>query len=147
MRVGVIAPAWLPVPPPSYGGTEAVVDLLHVWTDPGSMLPAIGVFGESGLSLAQAPLQPREELLQSVRTSLHSHAEDAPAGLRVNEVAVEHRKAGEGIAEHARASGAELVVIGALGRTNLRYLLLGSTAERLLARVTCSVLVVKPAAE
>ena len=26
MRIGVIAPAWLPVPPPSYGGTEAVVD-------------------------------------------------------------------------------------------------------------------------
>jgi len=25
MRTGLIAPPWLPVPPPSYGGTEAVV--------------------------------------------------------------------------------------------------------------------------
>ena len=25
MRMGLIAPPWLPVPPPSYGGTEAVV--------------------------------------------------------------------------------------------------------------------------
>jgi glycosyltransferase involved in cell wall biosynthesis len=28
MRIGVIAPAWLPIPPPAYGGTEAVVDRL-----------------------------------------------------------------------------------------------------------------------
>jgi glycosyltransferase involved in cell wall biosynthesis len=28
MRIGVIAPPWLPVPPPAYGGIEAVVDRL-----------------------------------------------------------------------------------------------------------------------
>ena len=28
MRIGLIAPPWLPVPPPGYGGTEAVVDRL-----------------------------------------------------------------------------------------------------------------------
>lgn len=28
MRIGIIAPPWVPVPPPSYGGTEEVVDLL-----------------------------------------------------------------------------------------------------------------------
>ncbi len=28
MRVGVIAPPWMPVPPPAYGGTEAIVDRL-----------------------------------------------------------------------------------------------------------------------
>lgn len=28
MRVGIIAPPWLPVPPPAYGGTETVVDNL-----------------------------------------------------------------------------------------------------------------------
>ena len=28
MRIGLIAPPWLPVPPPAYGGTEMVVDLL-----------------------------------------------------------------------------------------------------------------------
>src|SRR5215471_3256657 len=26
MRIGMIAPPWLPVPPPAYGGTEAVID-------------------------------------------------------------------------------------------------------------------------
>ncbi len=28
MRIGLIAPPWVAVPPPSYGGTEAVVDML-----------------------------------------------------------------------------------------------------------------------
>lgn len=28
MRVGLIAPPWVPVPPPEYGGTELVIDLL-----------------------------------------------------------------------------------------------------------------------
>jgi len=28
MRIGMIAPPWLPVPPPAYGGTEGVVDAL-----------------------------------------------------------------------------------------------------------------------
>jgi glycosyltransferase involved in cell wall biosynthesis len=28
VRIGIVAPPWLPVPPPAYGGTEAVVDRL-----------------------------------------------------------------------------------------------------------------------
>lgn len=28
MRIAIIAPPWVPVPPPRYGGTEAVIDLL-----------------------------------------------------------------------------------------------------------------------
>lgn len=28
MRIGLVAPPWIPVPPPAYGGTEAVVDNL-----------------------------------------------------------------------------------------------------------------------
>jgi glycosyltransferase involved in cell wall biosynthesis len=28
MKVGLVAPPWLPVPPPSYGGTEMVIDFL-----------------------------------------------------------------------------------------------------------------------
>jgi glycosyltransferase involved in cell wall biosynthesis len=28
MRIGLVAPPWVPVPPPAYGGTESVIDLL-----------------------------------------------------------------------------------------------------------------------
>jgi len=41
--------------------------------------------------------------------------------------------------------GADLVVIGTRGRANLRDLLLGSTAEKLLRELNTSVLAVKPA--
>jgi len=28
MKIGIVAPPWVPTPPPSYGGTEQIVDLL-----------------------------------------------------------------------------------------------------------------------
>ena len=28
LRIGIIAPPWVPVPPPAYGGTELVIDVL-----------------------------------------------------------------------------------------------------------------------
>jgi nucleotide-binding universal stress UspA family protein len=49
-----------------------------------------------------------------------------------------------GIAEYARQVEADLLVLGTKGRTNLKYVLLGSTVERLLRDVPCSVLTVKP---
>jgi nucleotide-binding universal stress UspA family protein len=36
------------------------------------------------------------------------------------------------------------VVLGTRGRTKLKYILLGSTVERLLKEMPCSVLVVRP---
>ena len=53
---------------------------------------------------------------------------------------------GHGIAEFCRGVDAELVVLGTRGRTTLTYILLGSTVERLLREIPCSVLVVRPPA-
>jgi universal stress protein E len=53
---------------------------------------------------------------------------------------------GHGIAEYVRRVQADLVVLGNKGSTNLRYVLLGSTVERLLRELPCSVLVVRPPA-
>jgi len=50
---------------------------------------------------------------------------------------------GHGIAEFARQVRADLILLGTRGRTNLKYLLLGSTVERLLREVPCSVLAVR----
>lgn len=52
---------------------------------------------------------------------------------------------GWGIVEAATRVGADLVVLGTRGRTNLRDILLGSTAERVLRDSRCSILAVKPA--
>lgn len=54
---------------------------------------------------------------------------------------------GHGIAEYCRSVDADLVVLGNRGRTTLKYILLGSTVERLLKEIPCSVLVVRPPPE
>jgi len=51
---------------------------------------------------------------------------------------------GAGLVEYARQSGADLVALGTRGKTNLREVLLGSTAERVLRQASCSILAVKP---
>jgi universal stress protein E len=50
-----------------------------------------------------------------------------------------------GIAEAARRSGSDIVVMGAISRSALKRLLIGNTAERILDALRCDILVVKPA--
>jgi nucleotide-binding universal stress UspA family protein len=126
---------------------QASVDFLHVWADPGAMLPLMmGPFGESGLSRTTEMLTPRDDLTTSLQAHLHDFVQSSAEGLVHSEVLHQDRKTGRGIADHAREAGADLIVIGALGRTNLSYLLLGSTVERVLMQSACSMLVVRPVA-
>jgi universal stress protein E len=50
----------------------------------------------------------------------------------------------EVIPEFVVAHGVDLVVLGTVARTGIAGLLIGNTAERLLQRLPCSVLAVKP---
>ena len=56
---------------------------------------------------------------------------------------VQHDTAAHGIAAYAKQVGADLVIMGKRGQTNLRDLFLGSTAERLLRNAPCSVMAVR----
>ena len=58
---------------------------------------------------------------------------------------VEHEQYGRGIAAYAKEHKADLLVLGTHGKTNLRYAVMGSTTERVLAALPCSTLAVKPA--
>lgn len=51
----------------------------------------------------------------------------------------------EAIVQAARESGADVIVMGALGMTGLASLLMGSVTERVIAHAPCAVLVVKRA--
>jgi nucleotide-binding universal stress UspA family protein len=51
---------------------------------------------------------------------------------------------GQGIAQYVKEVKADLAILGTRGHTRLRYILLGSTAERLLRELPCSVLTVRP---
>ncbi|MFZ4764944.1 MAG: universal stress protein [Roseimicrobium sp.] len=50
----------------------------------------------------------------------------------------------EAIIEHIRESKTDLVVLGTRGKTDLRSLLLGTTAEKVVTHAPCSILAVKP---
>jgi universal stress protein E len=65
-------------------------------------------------------------------------------GLTMTPVCFDHRGHRSGIVEYARSVEADLIVLGTRGRTNIRDILLGSTAEKVLAESPCSVLSVKP---
>ncbi|GJQ30034.1 MAG: hypothetical protein HBSAPP03_19180 [Phycisphaerae bacterium] len=58
---------------------------------------------------------------------------------------IDSRGHGHGLASYTRSSGADLVVLGTRGKTNVRDVLLGSTAERVIRESPCSMLVVRPA--
>ncbi|MEQ1748885.1 MAG: universal stress protein [Prosthecobacter sp.] len=125
----------------------AGVDFLHVWQDPW-MAVSYGVpFGEVGAPAIVATSEQREEFLQNLNRELHAFVSEASQGIESAEVLHEAANYGKGIAAYALESGADLIIIGNRGRTNLLYVLLGSTAEFLLTQLPCSLLVVKPAAE
>lgn len=67
-------------------------------------------------------------------------------GFDAARVLYEASHAGRGIADYARKTRADLLVVGTRGRWNLRDNLLGSTAERLLTALPCSVLAIRPPA-
>lgn len=66
------------------------------------------------------------------------------AGLDTQYTVFDHSGHGRGITEFVEQVGGDLVVLGTRGRTNLRDLLLGSTAERVVRDTACSILAVKP---
>jgi len=80
----------------------------------------------------------------ALETNLRNFAGDLPRPGTIYAVRQAKTHAA-GIAEYAREVGADLIVLGQKGKTNLKYVLLGSTVERLLREIPCSVLVVRPA--
>jgi nucleotide-binding universal stress UspA family protein len=69
---------------------------------------------------------------------------DGAGGPTTHFAVVQAANHGHGIVEYVRRVGADLIVLGAKGRSNLGYVLLGSTVERLLREIPCSALVVRP---
>ena len=126
----------------------AAIDFLHVWQDPWTALPYSAPFGEIGMpNMITTTPEQRDHFIKNLRTELHDFVSEAAQGIQSSEVLHEAMNYGNGIAAHAEEVKADLIIVGHKGRTNLRYVLLGSTAERLLTKFPCSMLVVKPATE
>jgi len=119
---------------------KADVEIVHVYMDPWEGL--------------KPPAQQRETVpdfgeryAERVRKHIEAWAKPIAAetpGVCVSFVALQHNKPGMAIVERAMARGVDLIAMGTKGTTNLRYVFFGSTAERVLRKVPCSVLAVKP---
>lgn len=64
--------------------------------------------------------------------------------LKWNTVVVERVNIREAILEHIKASKSDLVVLGTRGKSDLRTLFVGTTAEKVVSHAPCSILAVKP---
>ncbi len=68
------------------------------------------------------------------------------AGLTAAQLHLVPRHAPDAIEQAARSTGSSLVVMGAISRHGLQRVLVGDTAQRVLDRLACDLLVVKPPA-
>lgn len=130
---------------------EAVAQALRVAAQDDSQVHFLHVFAGSWGRYALVPdaWEVNEETAAHYRHALEQRLREFvgdTAGRPARFTVVEAANHGHGIAEYTRRVGADLVVLGTKGRSNLEYVLLGSTVERLLREIPCSALVVRPPA-
>jgi nucleotide-binding universal stress UspA family protein len=118
----------------------AELHVLHVFAAPWRQLhyraPTLLVQPHEQKQYRDALERRLSEFIRSI-TDLHP-------GLRVHPVCFDSSGHRSGIVEYAASVSADLIALGTRGRTNLRDILLGSTAEKALDESSCSVLAVKP---
>lgn len=119
---------------------EAHLDIIHVFAPPWRALHYRSPTGEAP---PERQRQYRDGLDAFLRHFLQPYESDL-ASLQAHRHLVESEKVWSGIVEFLRNTGSDLAVMGTRGRTGLKRLLLGTTAERVLRASPCSILAVKP---
>lgn len=116
---------------------DAEIDFLHVYYPPWRRLHYMA-------PTRQASPKFQKQYLQALRARLDALLEPLrERGLRFQAHLVECDRPSEGIVEFAREHGSDLVLLGASGRSGLRYMLLGSTAEHVLHHAETSILTLR----
>lgn len=123
------------------GQDGASVDCLHIYQsalalslDYGSFAPALPVVPDAG-----AVDHWRRDLEAFV-----APLTQAAGNVAVTTLVKEHVNIREAILQHVEESHASLVVLGTRGKSGLRELLIGTTAETIVQHAPCSILAVKP---
>lgn len=122
---------------------QARLHVLHVdfpaWLIPhGVMVDIAGVYDPEAIEKHRAALAGK---LDGIAAQLRTSHPD----LEVLTALRESQNPARAICEYLTDSKADLAVLGTQGRTGLRSLLLGTTAERIIHESPCSVLAIKPA--
>ncbi len=118
---------------------ESQLNVLHVYQGPWHRLHYRAPTPQAAPDYQR---QYKAALSARLESCLEPHTDDLK-NLEVKLELFDYPHYGGGIVEYARKSNADLIVLGTQGRTSLRYVLLGSTAERVLREVPCSILAIK----
>ena len=118
--------------------SDATLEILHVYEPP-------HYIGDVMVQIPERSAITVQEYIRQQSESLLNELLDGAEGLdgltttRTMRAGVPHAA----IVAQARASGADLIVVGTHGRSGLSHLLMGSVAEKVLRQAPCPVLVVR----
>ena len=121
-------------------GSQARIDVVHVWQPPSFVSPDLLVFDPEADSVSL-----QDWVRAEAHRSLGTFMEEVPApdGVEVHP-RLEHGEPADTIQRIVKESGPGLVVMGTHGRTGMARLLAGSVAERTVRMASCPVLTVPP---
>jgi nucleotide-binding universal stress UspA family protein len=117
----------------------AALHVLHVFAPPWDVLRYRPTPAEEQSGFRARWLATQQRFMEGLVAPVVAASPD----LAVETFVVEGARPGDGIVEHVTARKADLVVLGTRGRSKLAYLVLGTTASRVLRSVPCSVLAVR----
>ena len=118
---------------------RARLHVLHVFDAPWNQLHYRTETTEASLDFQKQYTDGLMNQLQRLTESINGATRELTIGFHL----VDYGSHGAGIVKFARENNIDLVVLGTRGRTNLRDLIMGSTAERVLRETPCSILAVK----
>lgn len=119
---------------------NAALHVIHVFQPPWKRLRFKAL---ESATAADFPVRYRDSLLAKLKDFCSATRIDV-AWTKPRFSLVEASSHGAGITDYARSNSCDLAVLGTRGHTNLRDVLLGSTAERVLRDAPCSILAIKP---
>ncbi|MDB6120749.1 MAG: hypothetical protein JWO08_4530 [Verrucomicrobiaceae bacterium] len=139
----------------SENAAKAVQFALHVAGQDGAELDCLHVFQSAttvaldygGFATPLPPMVSDEEAAKEWRSELEEFLEPLTRkaqDLQVRSLIKDSPSIREAIMEHVSETHADLVVLGTRGKSGLREMLIGTTAEKILQGAPCSILAVKP---
>ena len=138
----------------SENSAKAVQSALHIAVQDRADMDCLYVY-QSALALSldyggyapPLPSGPDEDALKSWQSDLDKFVEPlvrSKGDVKVRTLVKERVNIRETILDHVAESKADIVVLGTRGKTGLRELLIGTTAEKIVQHAPCSILAVKP---
>lgn len=121
----------------------AILDLVHVYYPPWEVVHFTGMPVEATPQFQQQYRRTLEDRLHRLAKSY----EGALDGSRINAKVLAAATHAIGLVDHLEAVDADLAVLASHGRSAIRRLLLGSTAEQVIREAPCSVLTVRRSGE